>query len=132
MPKCIGKVEVHFLWTNFEAKRTLICGQREYACHYDQQKKYQNLKYVINITYSVGTLETVGPSVACEGAGRGGLHHACSMQGRGRRCRGYSTSHPSYFFLSFALITPASHTQRSARVSSRRLGGLHHACSSCP
>ena len=55
MPKCIGKVEVHFLWTNFEAKRTLICGQREeYACHYDQpKKKYQNLKYVINITYSV-------------------------------------------------------------------------------
>ena len=49
MPKCIGKVEVHFLWTNFEAKRTLICGQREYACHYDQpKKKYQNLKYVIN------------------------------------------------------------------------------------
>ena len=55
--KCIEKVEVHFLWTNFEAKHTLICGQREYACHYDQpKKKYQNLKYVINITYSVGTL----------------------------------------------------------------------------
>ena len=55
--KCIGKVEVDFLWTNFEAKRTLICGQREYACHYDQpKKKYQNLKYVINITYSAGTL----------------------------------------------------------------------------
>src|SRR3954470_14017731 len=26
------------------------------------------------------------------------------------------TLHPSYFFLSFALITPAAHTQRSARV----------------